>query len=355
MPIFALTTASKPLAKGPKPEEMKRLLLSLLLALAAMLPAGAMSYDEARDRAWYLTDKMAYELNLTQEQYDRAYQINLDYLLSIQTASDCLGPYWTYRNADLRCVLLDWQYELFTTLDYFFRPVRWITSAWYFPILARYRIDFYYFPRPAVYVSYHGHTWWRRGHNDPSPYRGWRPPRRPGLRHDFHGRPGLRPGHSLPHTPPAGRPHRPDGRPGTRPPRPGSDGDRNDLPWRRPGGNVTRPSRPGGNGGGNVTRPSRPGGNGGGNVTRPSRPGGNGGRDRQTETRPGSRPGGNLHIVNRPARSSSPSARPSVRRNRQSGSHVSTGRGTSRSRAGATQRNHSRQSSRSTSGHRSGR
>ena len=74
---------------------MKRLLLSLLLAVAALLPAGAMSYEEARDRAWYLTDKMAYELNLTQEQYDRAYQINLDYLLSIQTASDCLGPYWT--------------------------------------------------------------------------------------------------------------------------------------------------------------------------------------------------------------------------------------------------------------------
>ena len=159
---------------------MKRLLLSLLLAVAALLPAGAMSYEEARDRAWYLTDKMAYELNLTQEQYDRAYQINLDYLLSIQTASDCLGPYWTYRNADLRCVLLDWQYELFTTLDYFFRPVRWVTSAWYFPILARYRVDFFYFPRPTVYVSYHGHTWWRRGHSDPSPYRGWRPPRRPG-------------------------------------------------------------------------------------------------------------------------------------------------------------------------------
>ena len=348
---------------------MKRLLLSLLLAVAALLPAGAMSYEEARDRAWYLTDKMAYELNLTQEQYDRAYQINLDYLLSIQTASDCLGPYWTYRNADLRCVLLDWQYELFTTLDYFFRPVRWVTSAWYFPILARYRVDFFYFPRPTVYVSYHGHTWWRRGHSDPSPYRGWRPPRRPGMRHDFHGRPGLRPGHDLPPMPPAGRPHRPDGRPGTRPPRPGGGGDRDDLPWRRPGGdvhrpsrpgggnggnvtrpsrpggnsggNVTRPSRPGGNSGGNVARPSRPGGNNGGNVARPSRPGGNNGGNRQTETRPSQRPNGNLRVVNRPARNSGPSVRRGTDRSRHSGNRATTGR--------------SRQSSSRAAGHRSGR
>ena len=51
----------------------------------------AMDYEEARQRAWFLTDKMAYELNLTPEQYDIAYEINLDYLMSIRTASDCSG------------------------------------------------------------------------------------------------------------------------------------------------------------------------------------------------------------------------------------------------------------------------
>ena len=77
----------------------------------------AMDYEEARQRAWFLTDKMAYELNLTPEQYDRAYEINLDYLMSIRTASDCSGYYWEYRNADLRCILFDWQYNLFRTID----------------------------------------------------------------------------------------------------------------------------------------------------------------------------------------------------------------------------------------------
>ena len=51
---------------------MKRYLLTLLIVLAGTLSAKALSYSEARDRAWFLTDKMAYELNLTPDQYDRA-------------------------------------------------------------------------------------------------------------------------------------------------------------------------------------------------------------------------------------------------------------------------------------------
>ena len=220
---------------------MKRCLTTLLLALAALLPACAMSYDEARDRAWYLTDKMAYELDLTQEQYDRAYQINLDYLMSIRTASDCTGPYWTYRNADLRCVLLDWQYELYSTLDYFFRPIRWVTSAWYLPVFARYEVNFYYFPRPAVYISYHGHSWLHRRPDAPSPYYGWRRPSHSGLRHTFHGQPALRPGHRLPPSRP-GRPGGNSGRPSTRPGRPGGNNDRPSTRPGHPGGNNDRPS-----------------------------------------------------------------------------------------------------------------
>ena len=98
-----------------------------------------MDYEEARQRAWFLTDKMAYELNLTPEQYDRAYEINLDYLMSIRTASDCSGYYWEYRNADLRCILFDWQYNLFRTIDYFLRPIRWVRAGWYYPVCDHYR------------------------------------------------------------------------------------------------------------------------------------------------------------------------------------------------------------------------
>ena len=95
---------------------MKKLLLTLMLSAVCFM-AKAINYEDARREAWFLTDKMAYELNLTSEQYDRAYQINLDYLLSLNTAADCYGYYWTYRDTDLRCILSSWQYALYSTPD----------------------------------------------------------------------------------------------------------------------------------------------------------------------------------------------------------------------------------------------
>lgn len=210
---------------------MKRLLLTLLLTVFVGVRALALTYEEAREQAWFLTDKMAYELNLTPDQYDRAYEINLDYFLSLRRASDCDGPYWTYRDADLRCVLFDWQYTLYATLDYFYRPIRWVRSAWYFPICTHYRSTVFYFSRPTVYVSYYGRPWRRRSHNDPSPYRDFRPRPAHGMRDRYDRRPsnggnhhaGARPGredrpsNGGGHTQPGNRPdngRQPDARTG---------------------------------------------------------------------------------------------------------------------------------------------
>ena len=186
---------------------MKRYLLTLLIVLAGTLSAKAISYNEARDRAWFLTDKMAYELNLTPDQYDRVYQVNLDYFMSIAYEADCYGVYWNYRETDLRYILWDWQYRLYVTLDYFYRPIRWIRAAWHYPICDHYRYGYYYYERPRVYVSYHGCNWKRRGHNDVSPYRGWRAERGPGMRDRYdNNRPGGRPGtHNEPGRPSNGR------------------------------------------------------------------------------------------------------------------------------------------------------
>lgn len=186
---------------------MKRYLLTLLIVLAGTLSAKALSYSEARDRAWFLTDKMAYELNLTPDQYDRVYQVNLDYFMSIAYESDCYGHYWNYRDTDLRFILWDWQYRLYVTLDYFYRPIRWIRSTWHYPICDHYRYGYYYYERPRVYVSYHGCNWKRRGHNDVSPYKGWRADRGPGMRDRYdNNRPGGRPGtHNEPTRPSNGR------------------------------------------------------------------------------------------------------------------------------------------------------
>ena len=262
---------------------MKRILLTLVAVVTlAVGSAKALSYVQAQREAWFLTDKMAYELNLTSEQFDRVYQINLDYLMSIRSAADCYGYYWNYRDADFRCVLFDWQYALYATVDYFYRPIRWLRSAWYFPVCDHYRVGYYYFPRPTVYVSYRGGMWRHRGHNDVSPYHGYAFRPAPGMRDRYHagGRPAPRPGHDA--RPGSNRPgDRHDARPGQRP-----GGSHDARPGQRPGG--SHDARPGQRPG-NDTPSQRPG------TSRPgastpgtSRPG----NTRPGNDRPGARPGG---------------------------------------------------------------
>ncbi|MDP0699512.1 hypothetical protein, partial [Klebsiella pneumoniae] len=60
---------------------MKKLIISLVSLFALTSAANAVSYEQARHQALFLTDKMAYELNLTDDQYEAAYEINLDYLM----------------------------------------------------------------------------------------------------------------------------------------------------------------------------------------------------------------------------------------------------------------------------------
>ena len=79
---------------------MKKLILTLIATLVLSASANAMSYEQARIQALFLTDKMAYELNLTEEQYEAAYEINLDYLMSVNSMVDLYGANWTHRNMD---------------------------------------------------------------------------------------------------------------------------------------------------------------------------------------------------------------------------------------------------------------
>ena len=137
--------------------------MALLLTVA--LSTMAMSYEQARDRALFLTDKMAYELNLNDEQYEAAYEVNLDYLMSISSYDDLYGTYWTRRNMDLSYILFDWQYDAFCSAAYFYRPLIWTDGVWRFSIYARYpNRTYFYFGRPAFYATYYGgHSWHRNG------------------------------------------------------------------------------------------------------------------------------------------------------------------------------------------------
>ena len=144
---------------------MKKLIFALVALLTMTVSVNAMSYEQARDQALFLTDKMAYELNLTEDQYEAAFEINLDYLMSIDTVDDLYGLYWTRRNLDLSYILLDWQYSAFCAASYFYRPLYWEAGYWHFGIYARYPIrTYFYFGRPHFYLTYHGgHSWRMNG------------------------------------------------------------------------------------------------------------------------------------------------------------------------------------------------
>jgi hypothetical protein len=135
--------------------KMKQLMI-LAVMMVMTISAKAISYEEAKDDALFLTDKMAYELSLTDEQYEAVYEINLDYLLCLNKSADLYGVYWERRNDDLRLVLSDWQYEKYLSIEYFYRPVKWESDAWVFLVYSHYARDLFYFTHPKVYGTYMG-------------------------------------------------------------------------------------------------------------------------------------------------------------------------------------------------------
>ena len=144
---------------------MKKIMIALTALFTTLSGANAMSYEQAREQALFLTDKMAYELNLTDDQYEAAYEINLDYLMTIENQADLYGTYWTRRNLDLSYILLQWQYDAYVAATYFYRPIYFDAGFWHFGIYARYpHRTFLYFGRPAFYISYRGgHAWHHNG------------------------------------------------------------------------------------------------------------------------------------------------------------------------------------------------
>ena len=158
---------------------------ALMTMLTVSISVNAMSYEQARNEALFLTDKMAYELNLTDAQYEAAYEINLDYLMGVTGRDDVFGTYWERRNLDLSYILLEWQWNAFVAASYFYRPLYWEAGYWHFGIYRHYPYrDFFYFGTPGFYVTYRGaHAWHRVG--GPGYYHGHRDHFRPPHREHF--------------------------------------------------------------------------------------------------------------------------------------------------------------------------
>lgn len=128
---------------------MKRMILTVVTALLLAVPsANAMSYERASAEARFLTDKMAYELNLDDYQYRKAYDINFNYFYNLNDASDFYGSYWRSRNSALELIFSALQFRNFCRMDYFYRPVYIYRNAWTFPIYRRYPRTRYFRPAP---------------------------------------------------------------------------------------------------------------------------------------------------------------------------------------------------------------
>ena len=134
-------------------------MMILAMMMVMTISANAMSYNAAKHEALFLSDKMAYELNLTAAQYEAVYEINLDYLMSLNGHGDVFGIWWDRRNTDLRFVLNSWQYDKYAALNHFYRPVAWNAGGWTFAVYAHYGRGHFYNAHPKVFVSYKG------GHN----------------------------------------------------------------------------------------------------------------------------------------------------------------------------------------------
>ena len=162
---------------------MKRIIFIFLAAMmSTAVCSAAMSNSKVRKETRFLTDKMAYELNLSTEQYNDVYEINYDFISGIRYLMDdvlrgeewALNRYYDYldvRNDDLRWVLNNRQYGRFMQAAYFYRPVYVSGGRWSFRVYITYtNHNHFYFPRPYHYRTYCGGHYRTHYHN--SYYRG---------------------------------------------------------------------------------------------------------------------------------------------------------------------------------------
>ena len=131
---------------------MKRILFILFAAIMSTTVChAAMSNSRVRKETRFLTDKMAYELNLNTAQYNDVYEINYDFISGVRYLMDdvlrgeewALNRYYDYldvRNDDLRWVLSSRQYGrpsdlcerralVFPDLCHLFQPEPFLLSA----------------------------------------------------------------------------------------------------------------------------------------------------------------------------------------------------------------------------------
>ncbi len=147
---------------------MKKYILTLALTIMGMTQMFALSTSSIRNHARFLTDRMAYELDLSPMQYDDIYEINYDFVFwadrimddVVYGYRDAIDRYYNLlddRNDDIRYVLTNSQYRKFINANYFYRPIYSTGRTWSFRIYTIYsNRTFFYYDAPRHYKTYAG-------------------------------------------------------------------------------------------------------------------------------------------------------------------------------------------------------
>lgn len=149
---------------------MKKMRFALMMIALATISAEsiAMSMNDIRREARFITDRMGYELGLSNRQYNDVYEINFDFLYQANEVLDDMIfgyddaiDYYYYlldvRNEDLMYVLRNSQYRKFVKRDYFYRPIYMAGTTWGMRIWKRYTDrNYFYFGIPTFYYTYSG-------------------------------------------------------------------------------------------------------------------------------------------------------------------------------------------------------
>lgn len=104
---------------------MKRLIMTMVMAAVMSMTVSAQRIDNTIKEARILTDKMAEELSLNNWQREQAYQMNLNYLSSINSHRDIHSQNWNQRNSQLKDILSSAQWKLYKKASYFYQPISW--------------------------------------------------------------------------------------------------------------------------------------------------------------------------------------------------------------------------------------
>lgn len=135
---------------------MKKTIITLVLAFATVINLCAMSKYRASREARFLTDKMAWELDLSYGQIEDVYEINYDYFRALDNVYDKYTWAYDIRNEELSFVLSPRQWARFIAIEYFYVPVRVYRHAWVFPVHNHYHSNHFYYDAPHAYSHYSG-------------------------------------------------------------------------------------------------------------------------------------------------------------------------------------------------------